>query len=388
MASLFSACKTVVRNQASDTLNIGGYDIGLELYHQSDIDTDVQYGDVVWGDDDESKIVVVADDTITIPEGYTLTSDHPKKSLVLFCNNLINNGTISMYQKAPNVLPHDFFILESSIAGTARNIVIPAYADNALVYSIQDPGASQSVENKATKNGQNGTNRQCGGGGLGCSTYWNSFVNPAYNSVSGSGYAFGGGAGSGGSIGNKNNEYSELVSVDSTYPMRGGDGHGTNYDQMLTISHLLGGVGNPVGARGDLHSVELNNNFGCGGRIIIFCNSFENNGIINVNGTDTLQEKISSQNHIIGGASGAGAVDVFYTNLVEQGTITATGGKEKAMADYLRNYAGSGGDGSITLLQWTQSKIVKEAVKYFSQSNVDYLLTQMAERIKESRMGE
>ena len=35
-----------------------------------------------------------------------------------------------MYQKAPNVLPHDYFIIEGSIINTNKNIIIPAYTNN------------------------------------------------------------------------------------------------------------------------------------------------------------------------------------------------------------------------------------------------------------------
>ena len=393
MASLFQACKTVVRNQASGTLNIGGYDIGLELYHQSDIDTDVAYGDVAFGDDDESKIVVVADDTITVPEGYTLTPDNPKKSLVIFCNNLVNNGTISMYQKAPNVLPHDYFILESGIAGTAKDIVIPAYADNAA----GGHKISKDPFNVCGDNGNNGTNRNCGSGGTGSlDRLENSQYNVnAYISKSGSGYAFGGGAGSGGGYGYIN-EYYSSPDVDATYPMRGGDPVKV---RMADLAYCVGGVGNPVPSNYSLWAQPPDsNNFGCGGRIIIFCNSFKNNGIISVNGTDTqlwFENKggyaTNQDGSTFGGASGAGAVDLFYTTLITQGTITASGGKTDTTLKTKGGspcYPGAGGNGSITLTQWTQSKVVKETVKYFSQSNVDYLLTQMAERIKESRMGE
>ena len=98
MASLFNACKSAVRNNSGGTFNIGGYDIDIEYYGQQDIDDDFRFGNVAFGDADESKILLVAGSTITIPEGYTLTPDSPKKSLVIFCNNFINNGTISMYQ--------------------------------------------------------------------------------------------------------------------------------------------------------------------------------------------------------------------------------------------------------------------------------------------------
>ena len=370
MASLFSACKSVVRNNSGGTFNIGGYDIDLELYRQSDIDTDVQYGDVAFGDDDESKIVVVADDTITIPEGYTLTPDSPKKSLVIMCNNLVNNGTISMYQKAPNVLPHDYYILESSIAGTNKDIIIPAYADNA---APRDYNQGSGIG----ANGNNGTDRNCGSGGQGSLSGYD-YRYTEWIGASGSGYAFGGGAGSGGaSVAFQNNVGSP--DVDTTYPMRGGTG--VTY---TSADKVQGGVGNPIGLNSDN---TRTNNFGCGGRIIIFCINFTNNGNITVNGTNAKKQSDIYWIARAGGASGAGAVDLFYTTLNKQGTITANGGATYTVTDY-NQHPGAGGNGSITLTQWTQSKVVKEAVKYFSRSNVDYLLTQMAERIKESRMGE
>ena len=169
MASLFQACKAAVRNKQGGTFNIGGYDIDIEMYSQQDIQDDIQYGDVAFGDDDESKIVLVAGNTITIPEGYSLTPDKPKKSLVIFCNTLINNGTISMYQKAPNVLPHDYFIIEGSVIGSNRNVIIPAYAKN-QVPAIEQKGGS-NCPSTWNLNGNNGTNRNCGSGGQGCCEY-------------------------------------------------------------------------------------------------------------------------------------------------------------------------------------------------------------------------
>ena len=365
MASLFSACKSAVRNNSGGTFNIGGYDIDLELYRQSDINTDVQYGDVAFGDDDESKIVVVADNTITIPEGYTLTPDHPKKSLVLFCNNLVNNGTISMYQKAPNVLPHNFFILDSNIAGTARDIVIPAYANNG---------------NINTSAGTNGTNRNCGSGGWGDhSNHGSGNHERGSYGVPGTAYAFGGGAGAGGILTRVYTEAKGIQCIpDSTYPMRGG----ASYYDDSTGGAASGGAGNPQGTtiyKGYGTTPEAV--IGCGGRVIIFCINFTNNGLINVNGSTQNTYDMGNARFANGGASGGGAIDLFYTTLLEQGTITANGGG----GPYSYN---KGGDGSITLSQWSQTKLFKTEVKYFSQANVAYLLTQLSDRIKDSRMGE
>jgi len=366
MASLFSACKSAVRNNSGGTFNIGGYDIDIEYYGQQDIDDDFRFGNIAFGDNDESKILLVAGSTITIPEGYTLTPDSPKKSLVIFCNDLVNNGTISMYQKAPNVLPHDYFIIEKTYFNSNKDLVIPAYAGNEVVTTY---GSDWNG-----RNGNNGTNRNCGSGGTGvCSSYCSNRT-----SKSGSGYAFGGGAGSGGS-GGAYGGGADPINVDPIYPMRGSNG--------VNASDLFqGGVGNPSGLANGSQTGKQN--FGCGGRVIIFCTNFENNGTITVNGTATKQISTSAgyggAGAGWGGASGAGAVDLFYSNLIEQGTITAEGGGNYTVT----HTPGKGGNGSITLSQWSQTKLFKTEVKYFSQANVAYLLTQLSDRIKESHMGE
>ena len=360
MASLFQACKSAVRNKEGGTFNIGGYDIDIEYYTQQDINDDIQYGDISFGDTDESKIVLVAGETITIPSGYILTPDKPKKSLVIFCNNLVNNGTISMYQKAPNVLPHDYFIIEGSIINSNRNIVIPAYANNAVTKNF-------SNNNRNGANGANGTNRNCGSGGTGTND-----SNQNVSSTAGSGYAFGGGAGSGASGG-----YYEAippVSVNATYPMRGSNGVGN-------VREYLGGVGNPSGTG---NYSNYSQNFGCGGRIIIFCCNFTNNGNITVNGTQSKNAGEHNQRDQYtggGGASGAGAVDLFYHTLITEGTITANGGSVDAYSN--TTVAGKGGNGSITLTQWSLDKVIKEERKMFTQSNWTYLFDQYTTRLRE-----
>lgn len=353
--SLFSACKRVFRDGISGTYTVGNNDIFLELYSQQDIDQNNEIGN-----SSEENIVVVAGDTITIPEGYTLTPVKPKKSLVIICNTFVNNGTISMYQKAPNVLPHDLFIVEKQEFGggrSAQTIIIPAYANNE---------ASRQAGNSNKINGINGTDRQCGSGGIGSAS---AIYQPA---KSGSGYAFGGGAGSGSM--NGGNNYSGSY-VDSTYPMRGANGQNLNSGESL----YQGGVGNPPGiSYGNYASTQT---FGCGGRIIIYCNSFTNNGTINVNGSSTkvmggkTQEE-SSRGISFGGASGAGAVDIFYTDLYLQGTITANGGTGLSKA-------GNGGNGSITLTPWLKTFILKPISKYMSKENMVYFLTNYIQRLKQ-----
>lgn len=349
--SLFSACKRVFRDGVSGTYTVGNNEIFLELYGQEDINKNNEIGN-----SSEGNIVVVAGDTITIPSGYTLTPVKPKKSLVIICNTFINNGTVSMYQKAPNVLPHDFFIILKQEFGGSKDVIISAYADNGI--------ADYTVSTTNGQDGNNGTNRDCGSGGTG--TYKS---DQKISRLSGSGYAFGGGAGG---AGNGNG------TIDTIYPMRGGvpgtNGWGNNE----------GGVGNPVSdPTGRASTIDgFTQNFGCGGRIVIFCNNFTNNGTISVNGTNTKKPtKTQAVDHDgYGGASGAGAVDLFYTTLVKQGTITATGGDTFTMNG---RKPGKGGNGSITLTAWDKSKIIKPIAKYMSRANMVYFLTEYITRLKQ-----
>lgn len=381
--SLFSACKRVFRDGISGTYTVGNNDIFLELYSQQDINQNNEIGN-----SSEENIVVVAGDMITIPEGYTLTPVQPKKSLVIICNTFVNNGTVSMYQKAPNVLPHDLFIVDKQDFGGNKDIIIPAYANNAA----GGHKISKDPFNVCGDNGNNGTNRNCGSGGTGSleRLYNNNYSSNAYISKSGSGYAFGGGAGAGGGFGSSR-EYYSSPDVDSIYPMQGGD---PVKIRMYDFSYCVGGVGNPVSSNYSIWaSPPDSNNFGCGGRIIIFCKNFTNNGLITVNGTDT-QLWFNNKNGYstnqaqssFGGASGAGAVDVFYTTLNTEGIITATGGKTDTTLKTLNGspcYPGAGGDGSITLTPWEKSSVLKPIAKYMSKENMVYFLTNYIQRLKQ-----
>ena len=372
--SLFQACKRVFRDGISGTYEVGTKNIFLELYGQEDID-----GGVEIGNSSEENIVVVAGDSITIPSGYTLTPVKPKKSLVIMCNTFVNNGTVSMYQKAPNVLPHDLFIIDKSNFNNTE-VIIPAYANNQINSKTTSDGSTFSI------NGNNGTSRNCGSGGTGVATYWSGTTGGAItHQASGSGYAFGGGAGSGGIYVIKFNitpsPQTNIYNVDTTYPMRGSSGFYNN--TRADYYHVIAAGGN-----GRVAGTNINNSgsvatpssvaTGCGGRVIIFCNSFTNNGTINVNGCNAITfTSVASP----GGASGAGAVDVFYTALLKQGTITANGGSGAANSGTNSGTSGKGGNGSITLSPWTKKVVIKPIEKYMSKQNMIYFLNQYVARL-------
>lgn len=374
--SLFFACKSIIRNPQATTQNVGGYDIDFEVYSQKDIDKNVEAikrgeaSGCTFGDSDQSKIVMICGDEITIPSGFNLTPTNPKKSLVIFCNKFTNNGTVSMYKRAPYLLPHDYLIMAKS-DGMEEDILIPAIANN-QVGSNRIIGFTTTGDNNYKNfngiKGHKGISRNCGSGGGGLFTVYQPKGCLAHEFTSGSGYAFGGGAGSGGFglLYEGRDCTSFNYNVDPTYPMKGGNG--CRFNVGTSNAHATGGVGNPIGTNTGGSAQD----WGCGGRIIIFCVDFENNGTLNVNGTNSTAIP-SGGNSAYGGASGAGAIDYFYTNLLSDGTMSANGG-------VAIGGAGDGGDGCITPFQWNREILYRETLKKFSKDNWQYLFGQFADR--------
>ena len=156
-----------------------------------------------------------------------------------------------MYQKAPNVLPHDYFIISAKELNSNSDIIIPAYANN------QVSGNVTTSSNRSGSNGNNGTDRQCGSGGQGSyevnGIKYTGLAFPA----SGSGYAFGGGAGSAGGM---VNVYQISPDVDPVYPMRGGVPIQT--ESYNNYAYREGGVGNPITDNACPWGTGKKNNFG------------------------------------------------------------------------------------------------------------------------------
>lgn len=372
--SLFKACKNTIRNARSGVQNVGGYDIEIEFYTQDNIDKDIVdiekgvISECSFGDTDESKIVLVAGNKITIPKGYVLTPKSPKKSLVIMCNEFVNNGTLSMTGKGSNAKPHDYFIMGKT-DGINENIVIPAYANNRVERHLSSQNITPARDSfRNGTNGNNGVNRQCGSGGTGSS--YNTYN--GYTGASGSGSAFAGGAGSGGTQDGSSSD------VDTIYPMKGSNG---TYNIWSTC---YGGIGHPNGGYGGASPAVVQPS-GVGGRIIIFCNNFTNNGNINANGVGYRIYTLSGTTHVStwGGSSGGGAIDLFCNTSLENidlSKLSAEGGDNPV---YRQCNGGHGGDGCVTPLQWNLGKLVKPQKKKFSQPNWQYLFGQYVTRFNE-----
>ena len=328
MNSLYNICSTLT----SDKLcTVGEDEIFIEtIYNNKQIVIDE---DTIYGDDCQDNIVLIKAPKIIINEDNILTAN-PKKSLVLFCEELINNGEISMTGKGPDTLPHDYHLVYNSDNIGLETIIIPAYANNQV-------GPIDGVYVNGL-NGNNGENRQCGSGGTG-SINSNNGGGYKHAGASGSGYAFGGGAGSGGETGTGSGA---IHNVDTVYPMHGGNGY------IYSYYGATGGVGNPAGQNSPLGGYWNYNggnyvvpqNIGVGGRIIIFCKEFINEGKISADGIDACVCRIYAA--ASGGASGGGAIDIFTEKYIDNGVLSANGGKGSAICGPV---SGNGGNGSITV---------------------------------------
>ena len=78
-----------------------------------------------------------------------------------------------------------------------------------------------------------------------------------------------------------------------------------------------------------------------------------NQGNIESNGTGTISSNIASE----GGNSGGGSINIFYLILLNQGDISAIGGKTDSTSVYK---SGAGGDGSVTLTKINIYFLIKD----------------------------
>lgn len=304
----------------------------------NDDNIDNIFNDVI---EDEDYFLLLKCDSILISSGKKIIPPYPKKSLIIYAGNISGSGEISMTGKGPKVLPEDILVFEPNSEHKSGGLLIPAYANNSKTITI-----SHSSQGSGG-NGINGTDYNCGSGGNGAHTCGSGSIQTTF--VSGSGYSYGGGAGSGGRT-NLSGASSDSK-VDSTYPMIGCNGVVSGYYSAMQ------GVGNPNGTpskgayadyNGYIYSdTQSSIGYGVGGRIIIFTNSISN---VNLTSQGIDSQNGTGYHAATGGASGGGSINIFYTNNATNITYNVDGGKAgKGLSN--NNYAGNGGKGTYTCEQ-------------------------------------
>ena len=348
--SLYSFCTNINKSGTySETISGIKYDIEcVTVPEVTDSNVDTIFNSV---SSNEGYFLLLKTNHINISE--TLTPPYPKKSLIIFCPTIEGTGTISMTGKGPNVLPEDILLFEEKEVKEINKVLIPAYANNAkniLIKAFINDSNSRYVINRK---GIDGTGYNCGSGGIGGCAVNNANRQCAnWRVISGSGYSYGGGAGAGGYHGETT--AASQSTVDATYPMRGSSGVNCG------LYYSCGGAGNPQGAPNPVEFTPGSNKIsGVGGRVIVFTKKCSISNI-EAKGKPCIPYPLTasaytsySNGHIgVGGSSGGGSINVFYT-------VLDTSAKNASGGDYNPRYnsddfndngirtGGAGGNGTV-----------------------------------------
>ena len=303
-------------------------------------------GIIELGDDtDEYKMLIVKyHKNLTIGEGVTLTANthttligstnyeltYKKGMYINVAGKLTNNGTISMTARG-------------TYNQTGENVYLYKNRDNTYEYvpALGATGGNSAYLRNAGCvflagiAGNNGTNRQTGGGGSGGA--FNNVSGTVYSGRGGTGTSYSGGSGGGGTT------YRGGGGVTGNAGSSSGGAGGNAYSNYYsnTAGYAAGGgAGNPGGSyAGSSCCAKNSGQTGTGGLLIINTDALENTGTINSSGMKGGYGSGAS-----GGSSGGGSINIFYRTLISEGTITSTGGTAESNGS-------KGGDGSVTLTQ-------------------------------------
>lgn len=307
----------------------------------------------------KNTVTLRVNGNLTINSGVTLTTCNSSanyggpKGLIISCSGtLTNNGTISMTARGAKAEGENIFLYRN------ENGIFE------YVPAIGAEGGAQIVLEKATSNGNsgnNGSNRQTGGGGTGSGRgYWSGKI--VTISPGGAGTSYSGGSGSGAA--NSDGAYGGSTTSGAGSNVGGAGGNGTvrsgNNSGYGQIS--IGGTGNPSGEYAT-HVLSPRNyiaRHGTGGLLIIDAETFDNQGTISADGISSSTASRSNTNGRIdtGGASGGGSINIFYKQILNRGTITANGGS--AIYGEGGNAGGAGGNGSISIGNISSNSYIAE----------------------------
>lgn len=329
-----------ITNIEGATLINGVYEFGDE---RNDVATETE--------DAKNMVILKVNGNLTIDENVTLTACKSEngyggpKGMMIYCTGVItNNGIISMTARGARAEGENVYLYRN-IDGTYEYIP----ADGALGGTeIYVPGGSGDISGN---NGEDGTNRQTGGGGTGSGYSHRKAIGI---SVGGSGTSYSGGCGSGSATADGNGSWSVTSGAGSSSGGQGGNGVDGSSNSSSWGYVSIGGTGNPSGTYSTYRQGSLNyeQRNGTGGLLVIYSNEIVNNGTIESNGVSSSTSNITSSKGDVypGGASGGGSINIFYYNqFLNNGNCTANGGEAiTGIWSSPTISGGSGGSGSVT----------------------------------------
>lgn len=296
--------------------------IDFEMYNYYDdivFDSSPVLGDNI---PDTKMLILCFHKDLTINSDVIFRPTVRKKGMVIYCKGVFtNNGKVLMTARGAAANGQNVLLFKNN-DGTFE--FVPAIGAKGGESVVTPDGVQK---NETGKNGLNGTNRQTGGGASGSAgfTTYSSWTWNRCSGRGGVGTSYSGGAGGAGV------RHNCTADAGSDIGGAGGSCHG---EYGGYAGH--GGIGNPCG-KTDGTQIIIAPVSGTGGLLVIYAGSFANNNIIQSNGSGYKKSDWG-----IGGGSGAGSINIFYSNLLSQGTIEAVGfspAKESA----------KGGNGSVTL---------------------------------------
>ena len=297
----------------------------------------------------QNTVVLKVNGNLTVESGVTLTTVRNTyggpKGLLIYCNqNLINKGEISMTARGAKASGQNVFLYQNKNGSYEYVPKEGATGGASIYYYYHDYWDLSSDGNK----GNDGTGRHTGGGGTGAGR---SFMAEVNIGKGGTGTSYSGGCGSGASNSDGGGGWTANSSEGSSEGGAGSNGivHSGNSSGYGQIS--MGGTGNPSGGY-ESYRVNANNYVyreGTGGLLIIYCSDFDNQGSITSHGVSSSTANRSNTNSRIdtGGASGGGSINIFYLNIRNRGSITATGGE--AIQGEGGHAGGAGGNGTANI---------------------------------------
>lgn len=359
---------------------------GIYIYHCTTNNIEIEFQIINYNDNvvlsntnttfgnttaDSQMLILKFHKNLTINSGITLIPQVRKKGMIIYvAGTLINNGKISMTARGASATGQDVYLYNDEY--------VPAIGGN----------GGKGVKGQVNGNvGINGTKRSTGGGGAGASMRANTT-----GGNGGSGTSYSGGTGGGGA-----SSALDTGRVGYSGSNTGGAGGvALGRRTSSTMYAASGGVGNPSGKDAAPNSganitvtgnVNSNSPSGTGGLLVIFTSVLENHGTIESNGIGSTYPK-GYNNGVAcsGGSSGGGSINIFLSNCISKGTLTATGGKSTIVSGCT---GGNGGNGSITLMelinpisQIIKTKVYDEIIKTFLNKNITTFSIENNESVK------
>lgn len=336
-----SNCSVVLSNGAGSSSTIP-----VEVYHYYDDVTYTSNPTLGNATADSRMLILVYHGNLTINSGVTVWPQTRKKGMAIYvAGTLINNGSISMSDRGA--------------VAAGQNVFLYKGVDNSMQYVPANGGAGGAARGTGTGTatitlaglaGVAGSSRSTGGGGSGgVNNCRDTSRGTAYSGAGSAGTSFSGGTGGGGIDNHSTGTlYATAGGVNGG---AGGAAYARRYDAGWTARYAGGGAGNNGGAgkytaSGQTtagNNASYNGDYGTGGLLIIFANTFTNAGTVYSQGS------IGGAGRAAGGSSGGGSINIFYKSALTSGSISASGGAARS-ADAT---GGKGGDGTITTTLFT-----------------------------------